>query len=523
MWVLRVMPVIVFILLCFIATNPAAVLAASLLRVAVPEMPAQLDPHRAVTDVDLAMARALFTGLVAHDAQGQRVPGAAQWQISPDGLTYTFTLRPDLKWADGQAVQAADFVAGFRRALDPALGAPFAADLFAIQDAVERHSGDQATILGVSAVNRATLKIVLKQRSTRFIDVLTRPIAMPVPRHVLAQWGDAWSTPEHLVGDGPFRPDMTEGAFALTKNPFFFAAQETAVDRVSFIPVTSADDGLAQVRNGDAHLTIGFPFELPSSRRFSRALTADLGQELFFVAVNARKDALNRRETRHALGMSIDRDALLRTLRISGAVPAYTVVAPSVLGTLSVNRAAYAGLPPAFRTAIAGVLLDEAKIDPAHPVEFGLSHAKGVVAATTARQLAAAWAKLGIKIRLEERSEVDHAMALRTGAFDLALATWPIRSATDPDGYLEPLASTSGPRNFPGYSEPDLDRRLAEADMEVDPHQRLVILSDAEGVVVQDQIILPLFFFPPVHALSRGLEGWHPNASFVHPLHFLSP
>ncbi len=517
------MRALVFFILYLVTASPAAVHAASVLRVAVPEMPGQLDPHRAVTEVDRAVARALFTGLVTYDAHGQRVPGAAQWQVSPDGLTYTFTLRPGLKWADGKDLRAADFVAGFRRALDPAVAAPFVAELFVIQGAVERHNGDRGVAFGVTAINRATLRIVLKQRSARFLEMLTQPIAMPVPRHELAKWGEAWSTPEHLVGNGPFRPDTRDGTFALAKNPLFFGAQETAIDRVTYIPVASADEGLAQVRKGDADLTVGFPFELPSSRGSNRGLKADLGQELFFVVVNARRDALNRRETRHALGMSIDRDALLRTLRLSGAAPAYTVVPPAVLGSVSVHRAAYAGLQPHFRTAIAEVLLDEAKIDAAHPVAFGLSYAKGAVAAAAARQIAAAWAKLGIKVQLEERSAVDHAVALRAGAFDLALATWPNRDASDPDGFLRPLASTAGPWNFFGYAEPDLDRRLSEADMEADPNQRLVMLSDAEGVVVEDQIIIPLFFFSPVHAVASGVEGWHANSSRVHPLHFLSP
>jgi len=494
------------------------------LRVAVPAPPAQFDPHKASSAVDLAVASEIFMGLVARDAEGALIPGAAtHWEVSPDGLTYKFHLRPDLKWSDGSTVRADDFVEGLVRALDPATAAPFAGDLLAIKGATEFHSGlEPVRVLGLSTPNSRTVAIELARPSVRFLHNLSRPVAAPIPQRRVAKLGQAWASPQNLISNGAFTIESGEGGVALIKSPHFFAPTEVAPERVVFTPAPTADDAAKLVRDGDAHLSVGFSFQGAASRSNPRGLKAEPGQNLYFVAVNMRSKPLRQREARHALAMAIDREGILKLLRLSNAVPAYGMVAPAAYGGVIGSRAPYAPLPQEVRGSIAEVLLEEFKISAATPVALTLMYAKGAVPAAVAKSVAAVWTKLGVRLSVEEKSAADYEQSLRTGAFDFALATWPARDS-DPASFLTPLTSTGGPWNAGGYTDADFDRRVVDGDTEIDPAQRPITMAGAEVILIQDQAVMPLFFYTPLSAVSSGVDGWHANASGTHPLRLLSP
>lgn len=493
--------------------------AAAPLRVVVPELPAQLDPHKAVSPVALAVARELNLGLTTYNADGALVPGAASWQISKDKLTYTFALRSGLYWSDGTAVQARDFVAGLARALDPATAAPFAADLFAIQGAEELHAGTTATPLGVSAPNSLTVRIVLKHRSTRLLQVLAEPVAAPFPRHVNRKGGDAWAAPLDFVGSGPMRVDTMSQFLALVRNPRVVMAGAGKVERMEFLTAASADAAAERVRAGEADMSLGF--SLTSGDGRAKGIKADGGQQLLFVAVNARRETLGKRELRHALAMMLDRENMAKATRLPGTAVAFTLVPPALL-PLAARRAPYAGLPTNYRAAIAEVLLRELNIDLAHTAAFSLVYPSSAAMGTVAKMVAASWSKLGVTLTLREQSEAEFAAALRAGDYDFALATWPMREA-GAWSFLGALEGRGSARNFLSYAEADFDQRLAEADTDDEPASRLASLAEAEGVAIEDQAVVPIFFFTPQAAVRGDLGGWQANVAGLHPLHLLSP
>ncbi len=496
---------------CFAAApEPSAGLV-----IAVPELPREFDPQMAARDVDLAAAAEMFMGLITRDAQGKLIPGAAErWEISSDQLTYTFTLRRGLRWSDDTALDAEDFVAGFRHALSPAPAAPFAGALSAIQGAEEMLAAAPRASLGVAAPDSRTVRITLKHPSATFLATLALPVAMPVPH----RRGERTFTRESLASNGPFMAQPAEEGLTLVKNPHFFAASEVAIPAVTFVKAASSDEAIEMVRTHAAQLTWGFSFMPPPPR--ARGLKAEAGSDLLFVAVNARKPILNRRENRHALAMTIDREAFVRSSRLENASPAYTMVPPQLAGAVAFHRAAYAPLTGNMRAAVAEVLLEEAQVSRAHPVTFRFRYPKGLATAAFAKAVTAGWPRIGITAQLQEDDPAEFADALRRGDFDLALTTWPAR-AEDAFGFLTPLTREAGAWNVAGYGEPEFNKRIQAALAETDPVIRPQAVVQAENVLIEDQIILPVVFFTPLRPVA--VEGWQPNALGVHPLRYLRP
>ena len=455
-------------------------------------------------------------GLVTRDGQGKLIPGAAErWEVSSDQLTYTFTLRRGLQWSDGTSLEAEDFVAGLRHALSLSPAAPFAATLYAIQGAEETQGGLPKAALGISAPDSHTLRITLKHPSAMFLGAMALPVAMPVPYRRGAKTFER----DSLASNGAFNSLPTDAGLTLVRNPHFFAAKNVAVPSVTFVTAGSADEAAEMVRARTANLTWGFSFMPPVPRGPTRNLKADGGTDLLFVAVNARKPLLIRRENRHALAMTIDRETFVRSSRLENATPAYTMVPPQLASAVAFHRAAYAPLTGNMRSAVAEVLLEESQVSRAHPVTLQFRYPKGAANAVFARTITAGWAKIGINVQLQEDDPAEYADALRRGDFDLALATWPAR-ADDAFGFLAPLTRQGGPWNAAGYAEPEFNKRMLAADSETDPAQRPQALVQAENVVIEDQIILPVVFFTPSRPVNA--EGWQANALGAHPLRFLS-
>ncbi len=506
--------------LCFVLMGGIESRAQTSLRVALPEMPAELDPHKAKSAVSLAIASELFVGLIARDSQGNLIPGLAEsWEVSPDGLVYTFSLRSGVRWSDDRRIQARDFVAGFRRALDPDTGAPFAGDLFSIQGAEGVNSGESpADELGITTRPFGRLEITLRRPSVHFLEVLSRPVAAPIPRHAVDD--GAWTTPGGMVTSGAFTAAMSESGLALQKNPHFFDAESVALDRIDLVIAESVDRANAMVVNGEADLTLGFPFALGDGGHEAIG-RQESGENLYFVAANVRRPLLSERNMRHALAMTIDRQAIVQNSGAKDIVAAYKVVPPSVLDETLSPRSPYAALRSEMRLPIAEVLLSEIKVDEKNPQSLTLIFPKGSIHEFVSQKLVETWTPLHVNVTAEGKSGAEYDRLLESGDYDLALSYWPAVSAK-PMGYLEYFASTAGPRNVTGYADPDFDQTLEAADSVLDETLRPSFIASVENILIQDQTVFPIFYFNPHRAVAARVQGWDANPYGIHPFRYLS-
>jgi len=489
--------------------------------VVMPEIPRVIDPHLAKTGTEVALSSEIYMGLVSHGADGKIVSGlAVSWEVSPDGLTYTFDLGPDARWSDGRRVSTSDIAEGLRRALNPATSAPYAGHLKSIEGAAAVLAGRlPPEKLGVSSLPFGRVEIALERPSSRFLDALSLPVAFPIPEHAMDVEG-GWSSAEHLISAGAFTAVPSAESLSLAKNMEFFSARDVGIDRIEFVQADTPLDASDLVSSGQAHIAQGFPLEIGRSLS-AGASRIDAGTGLYFVAVNVSRRPLDSREARHALAMTIDRDRLIDELQLIDIEAALKVVPPSILGEAVSPVAPYAALFPEMRTPIAEVLLQEANVGLNNPRTLTLDHLTEESHALVARHLAAAWAPLGILLDTRPRSSAELDQIMASGEFDLALAFWP-HEGNEPVDYLQNMASSAGPLNISQYKEEDFDNSLQLADASLFTEGLSALYGEAEGIIIQDQPILPIFFYKPRHAVHPSIQGWVSNAHGIHPLRFLT-
>lgn len=486
-----------------------------------------LDPQKAATAGEAAILIDLFDGLVGVDALGRLVPGAAEsWTVSPDGLVYTFKLRQDGVWSNGEAVKAADFVASFRRLFDPATGATEDGPLQVIRNAILIKQGlAKPDTLAVKALDPLTLEITLDQPTPTFPLRLAQPVALPVFVASIKKLGADFGTTGKVVSNGAYRVgafDRKDG-YTLLKNPKFRAADGVAADTIVYRPFAEAEDCLAAFRAKEVQVCSDVPTGDIGALRteFGPALEIAPYQGTYFYAFNTAKKPFDDPRVRRALSMAIDREALASEAWSGGMVAAENLVP----GDLSA-RPPSAVAPIGERREKAATLLAEAGFDPKAPggktLKLTIRVGTGTAHEQTAKLVAAQWKDIGVETEILTQSSSDHYQRLRDGGdFDVARAGW-ILDEPDPVDILSLLLSGNERFNYARYNNAGYDAIVQDAEMETDPARRIQRIAEAETVVARDQPLMPLLGYASLSLVSPDLKGWQANIVNIHPSRFLS-
>ena len=287
-----------------------------------------LDPHRISTMAERPIVQELFEGLVSADVEGNPIPGAAtNWEVSEDGLTYRFELRPNLTWSDGVPVTAADFVLSLRRFADPRTANPLAGQLFVIRNARAVFTGDlPPEDLAVSAPDARTVAIQLEHRAPYFPELLLAR-GLPVPRHVLERYGDAWTRPGNMVSNGAFvlSERVPQSHVKVSRNPRFREASTVALDEVFFVANEDLATGVRRFRSGEIDMALNFPQSQLEFLRENYPTAIRLPPYLAYeyYAFNVTRPPFDDVRVRRALSMAIDREVLVTRLLRTGDRPAH--------------------------------------------------------------------------------------------------------------------------------------------------------------------------------------------------------
>lgn len=491
--------------------------------------PADLDPHLANSLNDIHVASALFEGLVGeHPETLEPVPGvAARWDVSADGLVYTFHLRPDARWSDGRPLTAADFVASVRRVLSPTLGAPNAGLLHPVLNAEAYHKGRLADFseVGISAPDTHVLRIALEYPAAHFLSLLTHPVWFPVPSHAVAAAGPAeapgnrWaSSPATFVGNGPFLlRDWRRGRVIVTEaNPAYWDAAALRLHAVHFHPFDSVEAAERAYRAGQLHVIDTLPpGRLEAWRESAPAqLRADPFLDTYFYRINTDRPFLSDVRVRRALSLAIDREQLVSALLRGGQAPATGFVPPGTGG--------YA--PPsllrhdleAARALLAEAGHPEGRGLPVFELLYNTSENHRRIAEVLQQQ----WRALGVQTRLVNQEFATLLEARRAGDFQLLRSSW-VADYNDPLSFLA-VFTKDGAQNFTRWSDPAYDRALYEAARTPDAARRHALYRSAETRLLEAAPILPLYFNTHVYLLHPAVRGWHPTLLDRHPLKHVS-
>jgi oligopeptide transport system substrate-binding protein len=490
--------------------------------------PESLDPQRSRSVQAADVLRDIGEGLVAYNASGELVAAAADhWDVAEDGLTYTFRIRPEARWSNGDAVVAGDFVAGLRRLVDPATAAFYAAELANVVNAAEIVAGDLPPgELGVEAIDDNTLVISLVRPTPYLLSLLTHPSTFPVHRASLIEHGDAFARAGNLLSNGAYALKRWEpGAIVeLQRNPHYWDNANTAIDVVRHHVVTQEMAELNRYRAGELHTTSTVP---PDNFERIRANYADelhiaptLG--IYYYGFNLSKPPFRDNPAlRQALSMAIDREVLVEKVTGRGEAPAYSWVPP---GTHNYEppQLSYANLSQEERSAIARRLYKEAGYSKEKPLQIELRYNTSDTQQRIALAVQAMWREvLGVEAKpvnvefqvlLDQMREADVTQVFRSSWFG---------DYNDANTFLA-IMQSGNPGNMPRYSNDEYDRLMQAASEQLDFERRRLYLEEAERVLLADHPVIPLYFYVSKHLVSPAVRGWQDNILNYHYSQHLS-
>jgi len=461
-------------------SNPSA----QILRISQRNEPATLDPQLATLPDEFFIIRALSEGLlVPNPAGGAPLPGVAErWEASADGLSWTFHLRANSRWSNGDPVTAADFVSAIGRVRNPATPAPKAPLFAALQQA--------------TAPDARTLVLHLKQVTPDLPSLAASGPWIPVHLATVAKHGPAWTRPGNFVGNGPFT--LAEWSpnqrLIVRKNPNYWDAAAVQLDEIQFLAFDNGDTEERAFRAGQVDVTMGVPVaKLDSYQAASPAVlhTVPL-HETRYLALNTARPPLNDVRVRRALSLALDRRILADKVLKGGQRPAYTLV-PAGLGGYTPAPAVTEDRDEARRLLAAAGFPGGKNFPKLELSTWGAS-------TTVLEAIQQAWrAELGVEIGLLQREARTHLAALAAGDYDLGFAT-AIPDYDSAGDVLSRLVSGQA-ENYPHWSNATYDRLVSA-------HR----LQDAEKLLLDEMPVIPLYFNAKNFLLRPAVHGWREDA-----------
>ena len=503
------------LLLASLAGSATSALAEKVLRIANMGEPESLDPHKTSTTGESRILRQLFEGLVVHDPKANVAPGAAEsWTISEDGLTYTFKLRANAKWSNGDPVTANDFVFTFRRIEDPNQRAQYSEVLYPIKNAEEVNTGKApVNELGVKAVDATTLEITLKAPTPYFLQLLTHTTGLPVNPKAIAEHGNDWVKPGKMISNGAYvLGDVKPQAFIkLVKNPQYWDAGKVAIDTVVFDPSEDRAAVLKRYRAGEFDIVTDLPTDQLGwlKQNMPKELHIAPYAGVYFYTVNVTKPPFNDVRVRQALAMAVNREVLVERITLAGELPAYGFV-PDGTADYTAQKVAWAKTNQAARDAEAIKLMTAAGYGPRKPLRFKLNYNTSENHKKIAVAIAAMWKKLGVEVELINTEAKVHFATMRQGDFEMARTGW-IADYNDAQSYLYLSQTSTKQQNYARFSNPEFDQLMDQASATGDIRKRAELLQQAETVLLKELPVIPLYFYVSKDLVSLKVKRWQDN------------
>jgi oligopeptide transport system substrate-binding protein len=504
-----------------VATRPTesdASKATRMLRRGMPGEPSTLDPQLADDTFSSLIVRDLFEGLTAEDRDGRIVPGAARsWSVDPTGTIYTFQLRPDAKWSDGDRTVASEFVQGLRRAVDPLTASGSAGLLVVIKGASEIIAGHKkVTDLGVIAVDESVVRIELEHPAPFVLEILSQPIAAPM--HIPATSASAVAkSPEHAhISNGPYTLiSRVPGSFIeLARNPKYWDAANVLIERVRYINEESEATELREYMAGQLDLTYTIP--APDFKRAMEKYAAEIQTSpilgTLYLALNVSVPPLRDHiDLRQALSMAVDRDLICEHVAL-GVTPAYSFVARGISGY---NPPTYqwAEWTHEHQLAYAKQLFAHSGYSQKNPLRLKLYFNTGETIQRIMIAIAGSWKQnLGVESELiSDEFRVFLEGRKNRSRWDVArLGWWP--EYKDPASFLEVFSSSSS-QNDPGYINLEFSKLIDASRVASNPDERFQILHRSEEVLLNDYPIIPIYFYT-----ARRLVKPYVGGAVISPL-----
>ncbi|UXU80397.1 peptide ABC transporter substrate-binding protein [Paracoccus sp. SMMA_5_TC] len=468
------------------------------------------DPHK---DTDVAgsdVIRQLFEGLLNEDATGAPIPGVATgFDVSDDKLTYTFKLRPEAKWSNGDPVTANDFVYSWRRLADPATASEYAwfIELMNVENATAVVKGEKKPEeLGVKALDDHTLEVKLTTPTPYFPKMVTHASTFPVNQKVVEAEGDSWTQPGKLVGNGAYVLTSHDLGvqISMEKSPTYWDADNVVMEKIKGLTVNDNNIALTRYQAGELDRVQIPAGQYPRLKQEfpDQAISIPYACTYAYLLNVGPKgpEALKDVRVRKALSYAMQRDIVVDQILQGGQKPAYNWTHWAIEG-FEMPEIDYAGWSQAERLEKAKALLAEAGYGPDKPLKLTLqyntdeNHKKIAVAA---QQF---YKQLGIDLTLNNVEWKVHTDRMQAGDFEMARYAW-CADYNEASTFLDYFRSTG--MNCGKYSNPEFDKLMDESKTAENPN---VQYTAAEKLLAEDMPLVPIYQYAKVDMIRDDIKG----------------
>lgn len=507
--------------------DPAVLASEQVVRRGNGEEPETLDPHLAQGIPAAHILRDLFEGLTAESAEGELIPGAAlRWNISRDARTYTFYLRRDLVWSNGEPLAADDFVYSLQRALSPETASSAARTLLPIQNAREVLAGElPVEELGITLLDEFTMQITLTGPTPYFLGLLASPVAYPVNRKNVEEFGDQFSKAGQLVSNGAYvlKGWAPRVSIELEKNPNYREAALTVIERVIYFPSEDRSAEVKQFRSG----ALDWTNEVPNNqfqwlqRHYPDELVVSPWMGSYFFGFNLTQEPfIDNPSLRMALILAIDRQIITEKVTQFGEMPSYSLVPTGIDGYVPFSPE-YADWSQEERDHEARRLYEQAGYSEERPLQVEIRYNTSDNNKKIALAVASMWKQaLGVHVTLvNEEFRVFLQNREQKVITQVFKAGW-VSDYDDPYSFLE-LFLTGHRGNDYGYSNSTFDALLDEVGLERVRARRERLMFEAERVLMSDHVIIPIYTYVTKRLVSPRLRGWQNNVMDHHPTRYM--
>ena len=470
-----------------------------------------------------------FEGLATRDKNNKIIGGVAEsWDISEDGLTYTFHLRENAKWADGQKITADDFVYAWRRAVDPLTAAEYAYQYEPVLNAMDINAGKKPLeSLGVKAIDENTLEVKLATPTAYFIELAAFPTFYPIRKDIIEKYGNDWTlSPDSYLGNGPFilTERRMEDRLVMEKNTNYWNADAIIPQKLVFVLMQNETAAMAGIKEGTIHFANNPP--LPDIETLQNEGLMHIAPYIgtYYYCLNWTNKILKDVRIRKALALAIDRNYIVKEVTKAGQIPAAAWV-PNGINDMEdaegdfrkVGGDYYSVKEEDFQKNIeeAKRLLAEAGYPDGKGmpiIEFKSNSGNHIPIFEAIQQMWKEYLNIDSTVSQEEWATFQNTRLNKE--FVVARHGW-IGDYNDPMTFLGVFLSYSA-QNDGGYSNRDYDNNLKIAMSTTDQKVRMEAMHKAETILMQDMGLIPIYFYTDPIMVSKKLKGvvydplgWH--------------
>lgn len=477
---------------------------------------ASLDPHKTEGVPESHVIRDLLEGLVNQDSQGNTIPGVALSWETTDNKLFTFHLRKDAKWSNGDPVTAEDFVYSFKRVVDPATASPYAwyLEMTNMVNAKEIIEGtaDKET-LGVKAIDPYTLQVTLTTAVPYFVKMMGHTTVKPVHKASIEKFGDKWTKPENFVGNGAFTIAnwVVNERIELVPNNNYWDNAHTVLTKVTFLPIENQVSEMNRFLSGEIDITNELPNEHYKRLAKDHAESVSIPGNLcsYYYGFNNAKAPFNDVRVRKALSYAIDRNVITKFLLGQGQKPAYFLT-PEIVAGFHPQMPAYGKLTQKQRVQEAKDLLSEAGFNKQNPLKFTLLYNTSENHKKIAAAIQSMWKKsLGVDVQLENQEWKTYLDTRRQGDFDVTRAGW-CGDYNEASSFLS-LMQSNNSSNDPKYKSAEYDQIMNKALLSTDDQERNALYAEAEVILAKDMPIAPIYQYVKARLVNPHVGGFPTN------------